>query len=93
MRKALLICSPLTRSSSEMRMTPKSQAYSTSRFDAMRKKFWSVMVIMTPMMTANVMVVVAMVMLWRLARNSFVRNLLGSSQRKNTRFSSVATTA
>ena len=93
MRKALSIWSPFTRSSSEMSITPSSHAYSTNRFDAMMKKCWFMVAIITPMMTANVMVVVAMVMLLRFFLNSSVRKRLGSTQRKNTRFSNVAMTA
>ena len=60
MRKALCIWSPLTRNSSEMRMTPSSHAYSISRSLAMMKKFWSSVARRKPMMMANVRVVVAM---------------------------------
>ena len=76
-----------------MSMTPNSQAYSTSRFEAMIKKFWSVVAIITPMMMANVMVVVAMMMMRRFFLNSSFWKRLGSSQRKNTWLSSVAMTA
>ena len=90
MRKALLIWSPLTRSNSEISITPRSQANSTSRSDAMSRKFWSIAACMMPMMMAKVMVVVASTMLLRFFLNSSVLNRLGISQRKNTRLSSEA---
>ena len=65
-------------------MTPSSHAYSTSRLLAMIKKFCSVVASITPMMMANVMVVVAMMVSPRFLLNSSVRKRLGSSQRKNT---------
>ena len=38
---ALLICEPSRRSNSEIRITPSSQVYCTSNFDAIIKKFCS----------------------------------------------------
>ena len=73
MVKALLIWVPSTRSSSEMRMTPRSQAYSTSKSLAMMMKFCSTSALMTARMMAKVMVAVAMMMHDRLAMNALVR--------------------
>ena len=92
MRKALWICSALRRSSSEMRMTASSHRYSTSRPLAMMKKFWSMLWLTTPMITANVMVVVAQMMLERFFRNSLECRRRGV-KRNTSRLRPVATSA
>ena len=82
MRKALLICVELTRSSSEMSITPNSQAYCISRPLAMMMKLWSVVNRAMNMMMAKVMTVVAIVMHVRLAMKLSVRRRLGRRKRK-----------
>ena len=77
MRKALLICFPLTRSNRDMRITPSNHAYSTSRLLAMVMKFWFTVPRIMPMMMAKVMVVDAIMMQGRLSMNCSVRNLRG----------------
>ena len=91
MRKALFIWSPFTRSSSDIRITPSSHEYSTSRLDAIIRKFWLDWLITNPCMMAKVTVVVAITIHTRFFLNSSVLNLLGSANLKNSRFSMMAT--
>ena len=90
-RNALFIWSPFTRISSDIRITPSSHAYSTSRLDAMIRKFWLELFITSPCSMAKVTVVVAMIMHTRFFLNSSVLNLLGRANLKNSRFSTMAT--
>ena len=78
MRKALFTCVPSMRSSSEIRMTPMSHANSTSRLEAMTRKFWPEVFVMMPMMSAKVTVVAAISTADCLRRNSGVFSRLGS---------------
>ena len=91
MRNALFIWSPFTRISSDIRTTPSSHAYSTSRPDAIIRKFWLELFITSPCSMAKVTVVVAMIMHTRFFLNSSVLNLLGRASLKNSRFSTMAT--
>ena len=92
MRKALRIWSPFTRNSSEMRITPKSQAYSTSSPDAITRKFCPVLFTNRPCISAKVTVVVASITGVLFFRKSSVLNLFGMKKRKKSRLSTMAIT-
>ena len=91
MRNALRTWSPSTRSSSDIRITPSSHAYSTSNVDAITRKFCPVLFTNRPCISAKVTVVVAMMIAGRFLRYSGVSKRLGSSRRKNSWLSRMAT--
>ena len=90
MRKALFICLPSTLRSSDIRITPSSQAYSTSRLLAMVMKFWFTVLRMMPIRMANVIVDVAIMMHGRFSMNCSVRNFFGIRKRIASKFSRMA---
>ena len=90
MRNALFICEPSRRMRSEVRITPSSHAYSTSRSLAMSRKFWCLNItLISPSITARVMTDADRVMHVRLDMNSGVRNLLGRNHLMTTVHSST----
>ena len=78
MRKALLICEPLTRNSKEIRITANNHAYSISKSLAIIKKFCCHVVRRMPIMRAKVSVVVARMMQVFFLANSSVRKRWGN---------------
>ena len=71
-------------------MTPRSQAYSTNKPDAITRKFCPVLFTKIPWIKAKVTVVVAMISGVRFLRNSSVSNRLGMKKRKNSRLRTIA---